>query len=355
VAATTGAGPQPLGHIPALDGIRAVAIGGVMGLHAIDRFFPSGALGVDVFFALSAFLITSLIVIERDSSGELDYRRFYWRRAVRLLPALVLWLVAVAPVTALARGETESILSSTVAALFYVANVSEHLGLTLGSAYYHAWSLSVEEQFYAIWPAALILCVLRLPRRWRRGFFIGAVVLAEAVYLVAGNAFNDNYFLPTGHLVPLACGALAADLWLRGMSGWLVRLLRTSALGILALVVVTGLFAMRADFDIAVPAVGVASSLVILHVVLNQRSVVSRILSSRPAEWIGQRSYGLYLYHRTLALLIPALWVDVRLLIAGPLVLALSLAVAEVSYRFVERPIRKSGKTWIDRRRATAH
>src|SRR3954453_7018794 len=110
MTATTGDGPQPLGHVAALDGGRAIAIAAVIGLHAWDRVFPAGALGVDVFFVLSAFLISSLIIGEAGrQSGRFDFVQFYGRRAFRLLPALFVWLALVATPTAIAVHEQSSI------------------------------------------------------------------------------------------------------------------------------------------------------------------------------------------------------------------------------------------------------
>jgi len=325
-----------------------------MGLHAIDSLFPSGALGVDVFFTLSSFLISAVLITDAGGTTQFDYVRFYGRRAFRLLPALALWLVFIALPTAVATRDAGSIISSTSASLLYVANLSGRLDFTLGDAYFHAWSLSVEEQFYLVWPSALVLVLMRLSAASRRQLLIAAVLFAQVVFMVGDQLFADNYFLPTGHIVPLALGVLAADLWAYGMSPRLRRIIKfwpvpTIALSVLVLAVTVGDLAR--DRLWAIPMAGAVTALNILHVCLNDQSPVTRLLKSAPFVWIGQRSYGLYLYHRSLTLLVPALITDIRLTVAGPLVVIISLTVAWWSYRSVECPARRRGNAWLERRR----
>jgi peptidoglycan/LPS O-acetylase OafA/YrhL len=269
-----------------------------------------------------------------------------------LLPALVLWLVAVAAPTAAITGTADTIVTSTVAALFYIANFAERIGLDVGASYAHAWSLSIEEQFYFVWPAVLIFGLLRMPPKKRRASLFLGVVGSLLMLVVGQRLIEGNYFLPSGHLVPLAIGALAADLWMFGMPERLDRALKRPIAGFFSIAVIAALVTsvdLATAAEWAMPATGVVAGVLILHVALNERSAPSRLLALAPVEWLGRRSYGLYLYHRTITGLVPALWVDVRLLYAGPLALALSLAVAELSYRFVERPARRRGNAWLDR------
>jgi peptidoglycan/LPS O-acetylase OafA/YrhL len=347
-----------LGHRPALDGIRGLAIAGVMGLHADARLFRGGLFGVDVFFVLSAFLITSLILEEVDErGGQYGFKAFYLRRALRLGPALALWLVFVAAPTAVALGQADSIASSTLASLLYVGDVAVAYGIGIGDAYDHVWSLAVEEQFYAAWPVVLVVLLRKHPGALRRGLWIasaGALVITLAsAHLLAGR----SYFLPTGHLVPIAAGCLAAHAFAYGVPRRAESLIRAGLTGICAAVAIVAAFVAVApagppEVAVAVQCiVAAAATLLVLHLCLAAESPLMTLFTSAPAVWLGRRSYGLYLYHRTLALLVPALVVGIQLRVAGPLVLLLAAVVAEVSFRLVERPVSRAGRRWMRERR----
>ena len=158
-------GGRLTGHLDSLDGIRAIAIGGVFLLHADKKYFPGGFLGVDVFFILSSFLITSILLRERQGRGKVDYGAFYWRRFFRLAPALVLWLALIAAPTAILSHQASTIPISTAGALLYFNDFLAAFTHKLGSAYDQSWSLSVEEQFYLVWP---FVFALALPDRESR-------------------------------------------------------------------------------------------------------------------------------------------------------------------------------------------
>ena len=203
---------RPLGNQPGLDGIRALAIVSVMGLHAISRLFPGGYLGVDVFFVLSAFLITSLILDEvGEDGGRFQFRAFYWRRAFRLGPALLLWLLVLAWPTAVLIGQASGVPIWTLGSLLYVGDFLFAFGVPDGDAYLHVWSLAVEEQFYLLWPATLLLFIRRRPAGGLAGWLAGGWLGALALQPLAG-AFLEgaSYGLPPGHLVPLATGVVLA-------------------------------------------------------------------------------------------------------------------------------------------------
>jgi peptidoglycan/LPS O-acetylase OafA/YrhL len=348
---------ERLGRRPALDGVRAVAIAGVMGLHAISRVVPGGAFGVDVFFVLSAFLITTLIVEELDDhEGRFSYRDFYARRALRLGPALLVFLAVIAPVTAVAIHQGGSIASSTLFSLFYLGDFAAAFGWNLGSAYTHVWSLAIEEQFYIVW-APLLLVLYR--RHARRSLLVPALALVVAIELSTAHTIDQNYFLPTGHLVPIALGVATAAMF-RHPVVRLSKITRSSTTGIGALVLIAASFVLTKspgvnEFFVVQVAVGACAMLLILHLCARSDTLTSRFLSWSPVMWVGQRSYGLYLYHRTLAILIPALIPGITLRYAGPLVIALSLVIAAVSFRFVERPISVAGRRRLNPRRNASH
>src|SRR5579862_1099054 len=145
------------GYVPALDGLRAIAVLAVLGYHTWEGAFRGGWVGVDIFFVLSGYLITSILLAERDRRGTISFRQFYLRRALRLLPALVLCL-AVAIALAASQGPTlrDATTKEAAAATLYAANwwqvLRPHAPIGLLA---HTWSLSVEEQFYLCWPLAL--------------------------------------------------------------------------------------------------------------------------------------------------------------------------------------------------------
>lgn len=343
-----------LGQQPGLDGVRAFAIVAVMGLHAIARLFPGGFLGVDVFFVLSAFLITSLILRELDAArGRFDFAGFYFRRAFRLGPALILWLALLALPTALLLGNAGSIPAWTLGSLFYVGDFMAAGGVPGGDAYTHVWSLAIEEQFYAVWPATLV--ILWSIRRRLRPRWVWVTVLVAAVVLIetlADVGLPENYFLPTGHLVPLAAGIAAAVIFAKAEHGRLEAAVGPRALGLLALAVLAVLVVgegvlVRAGAETLQVLAAVAAGYLILHVTVRSASPARWLLTLPPVMWLGRRSYGLYLYHRTLAITVPLLWPGIPLRIAGPLVVAISLLLAEVSFRLVEYPIQRRGRAWL--------
>ena len=357
-------------RLPGLDGLRAIAVIGVLLYHAGEGFLPGGFLGVDLFFVISGFLITSLLLSEARLAGHLSLRQFYLRRARRLLPALVAMLAVVAVFMAVfASADLGQARGDIAAALGYVSNwwyVLHHRSYFIAagrpSPFQHLWSLAVEEQFYLIWPAVLLALVATRARlRW-----ITAVALAGAigsafwmrVLAVRGNVPFDTdssrlYFGTDTHASALLLGAAAAAV----MAGLAARLDRGIAVGVRAACDVVGVVALAAvcwsmhAFDyfrpglyrggfLAFAAVGV----VVVATASAPGGWLGRALDVPPMRWIGARSYGLYLWHWPVFVYTrPGLdWS-----LYGPAALAVRLAIVasltEVSYRFVEVPLRREG------------
>jgi peptidoglycan/LPS O-acetylase OafA/YrhL len=343
-----------LGHRRALDGVRAVAIVGVMGLHGISHVFQGGFYGVDVFFVLSAFLITTLIIEEYDQhAGRYDFRSFYWRRAFRLGPALFVWLAVIAPLTAVAVHQGSHIPTATAASLFYFSDFAIAGGAHLGDAYLHVWSLSVEEQFYLVWPLLLVAVVLKRTPRTQRALLAASVVVAAVVMDVSSRLSSNTYFLPTGHLIAITAGCLTAIVFVHG--GWsrVERFVAASWVGVVCVVALAVLFVIYREklgideLVLLLAAAALTSAVLILHLCLRDNGPAYALLSSPAAVWLGRRSYGLYLYHRTFTILIPALIPGIAHVRAWPLALAISLVTAELSFRLVERPINRAGRSWL--------
>ncbi len=334
------------GHLDALDGMRAIAIGAVLVLHLDRAHFPGGAFGVDVFFVLSSFLISTLLLHEFSRNGRIRFGAFYWRRIFRLYPALLLWLAVLAIPTALVLHEAGTIPWSAAGAVLYLNDFLQAWTQHVGSPFDQSWSLAVEEQFYLVWPLALALITTRLTVRGQKRTLVVMVAASLAIWLLYG-----NYFLPTGHLVPLALGCWAAFWMAQGgaqtrWAGWLTD--SRVAVGALAIFAVA-LFASppgRIGGDLLALAVDLAATGLMLHTVLAARSWPSRVLGSSPLRWIGVRSYGVYLYGLTLVILIPAV-THLPLHEAAPLDLVVIAVVVALSYRYVEAPLRARGRAWL--------
>ena len=347
------------GRQPALDGLRAVAVGAVLFFHGGVAAAPGGFLGVDVFFVLSGYLITMLLLREQQLTGRIALGAFWARRARRLLPALFFVLVAVALYAAFLV-EPQARLSlrlDGLATLGYVGNWRQ-LGADGGyfaqgatpSPLRHTWSLSIEEQFYLVWPL-VVVALLRgralTAGRVRRvlavaviGALLSAVLMAV---LVGGDVSRVYYGTDTRAQSVLVGCALAALLRLRrpaapahlravALAGWL------GLAGVLAaMVAVAGTDPRLYDgglllFDTAVAALLAA-------VVLAPDGSLARLLSVGPLPALGRISYGVYLWHWPVFVVMTAEGTGLEGLTLLALRLGLTLALAVLSWRLVERPV----------------
>lgn len=323
-----------LGHVPALDGLRGIAILLVLMAHTLDGrwlFFSGGALGVDLFFVLSGFLITTLLLEEWDRRGEISLRGFYGRRARRLLPALVA-VVLVGAVAEAIGGISPGLLFARLAVrLSYVANFVGVFDPRLLSMHVFGqlWTLGLEEQFYLLWPLALILLLRRGASDRRIARILVVVVFAIMWNRLLWSPFGDwqrmNY-LPDTHGDVILVGCLAAFVWRRG---WF----RPSSLETVAAVAVAAVMVawFRETSNLylsALPLFAVAVAVLLLAGLEPGRW--SRVLEVRGLQATGRVSYSLYLWHVPLiAVLGP---------IPGVLV---AVPVAVASYRFIEQPFRR--------------
>ncbi len=335
-------------HLDSLDGIRALAIGGVFLLHAVKKYFPGGFLGVDVFFVLSSYLITSILLREREQRGRVDYAAFYWRRFFRLAPALLLWLALIALPAAILAHQASTIPISTTGALLYFNDFLAAFTNKLGTAYDQSWSLSVEEQFYMVWPFLFAFAVGRLTSIGLRRAMIGSIGISLVIWLTIG-----NYSLPTGHLVPLALGCWAAcwSIQSRGTSR-LTHVLRDNRLALVCLALFVPALLVNplgVKGDALDLLIYVAATALLLHCTLNAESFVSRVLASPVPRWIGVRSYGIYLYGLTLLILVPLI-THLKLHDVLPVDVVVIAVVVALSYRFAEAPFRSWGRAWLTRR-----
>ncbi|MEV4538628.1 acyltransferase family protein [Asanoa sp. NPDC049518] len=349
---------------PALDGVRAFAVLAVLLFHGGVAALPGGFLGVDAFFVLSGFLITSLLLVERSATGRTDLVAFWGRRARRLLPALLLVLACVAVVSRWLLPPTElpALRLDSLAAVAYLANWrmmfrdGDYFAATgAPSPLQHTWSLGIEEQFYLLWP--LVFIAAAALRRSRTVLLaicvVGSVlsVAASTVLFSPSDVDRDYYGTDTRAVTLLVGCALAVLLSERVGGGG-----RHRALGALAVVgvAVTGLFWATARgnspwlYRGGLPLVALATATVIAHAVVSPRSPTARVLAVAPLVAVGRISYGLYLWHWPLFGWLTAS----RTGLGGSALLGLRLGavllVATASYVLVEEPIRTA--RWTRRR-----
>ncbi|NNM00924.1 MAG: acyltransferase, partial [Gammaproteobacteria bacterium] len=332
-----------------IQGLRAVAVTSVVAAHAGVPGSQGGFVGVDVFFVISGYLITGLLLEELDARASIAWGRFIGRRLKRLVPALVLVL----GVTLLAAGalllpaEIVRVANSAPFAATWTSNLffafadADYFAILDGAdLFLHTWSLGVEEQFYLVWPLAL----LAIGRSQRRLVSFGLLALAgfaACVWLTAAAPLQAFYQMPA-RIWEFSVGAAlcAASCDGRALPVKLARLGCAAGLGLIAVsvaVLVPG--TPYPGFAALLPVAGTA--LVIgTHAAAGTRDPARRVLASRPLQWVGDRSYSWYLWHwPALALL--------SICVPGAngwqiaLVAFLSLIAADASYRFVEWPLWK--------------
>ena len=345
------------GFRPDLEGLRAVAVVLVLLFHAGVPGFAGGYVGVDVFFVLSGFLITGVVVRELSRTGTISLSAFYARRARRLLPAAAVALVATVVASALFLPplRVPNIAADGTAAALYVSNLrfafqaTDYLQSQLPpSPLLHYWSLGVEEQFYLFWPALLLL-VARLSSG--RALRVGRLALVISLVAIASLALSIAL---TGIAEPWAFYSLPARAWELALGGLLAiaafrslvmpaRLASAGAAAGLAMIVLAGV-----AFDTTTAFPGTAAllptagaALVIAGGLGPAGGVVARLLSTRPLRWLGRISYSLYLWHWPI-LVIPAAALETTLPLPARIALALvAIPVAAASQRWVEEPIRR--------------
>jgi peptidoglycan/LPS O-acetylase OafA/YrhL len=337
------------GYHPGLDGVRAVAILLVLGQHAPTRPLIDGFVGVTVFFCLSGYLITTLLVRELQT-GTIDVRAFYRRRAARLSPGLVTVVAATIAVLLIGRliGRQDlsvgQILAPAGAALAYATNLFDWAGHPFATNDYfnYTWSLSVEEQFYLLWPFALLWGYRRNPRLFAAltVSFIG-ITLALDLYLGLSREVKydpHQYFGSDTNALPILVGSLLAMVV---HNNWLPRTLRYLAPCALPAVALLPVLAYRNDTYRCslVTVAGTGLTLVMLiGVVTRPRSAVGSLLASAPMRWLGERSYSIYLWN--VLARIATLYTLGHTVVGDIAWITMFVVLAEVSFRFVERPLR---------------
>lgn len=342
-----------------IQGLRAVAVLLVLAYHAGVPFVPGGYVGVDVFFVISGFLITGLILREIETTGRLSLSRFYARRVRRLLPATAVVFVGVAvlTVTALPVTRWAGIAGDLVASTLYVVNwrladrsVDYLAEGTAASPLQHFWSLAVEEQFYVIWP--LLIAALAWSARQgltRPRLTVALTVIAVpsfiwSVHLTAASP-GEAYFVTTTRLWELAIGAFLA-LGAQQVAA-IPRAVQVALgwVGLSAIVLAAATYTSETPFPGAAALLPTLGTAAVLAAGAGDASARLRLLDWSPMQILGTLSYSLYLWHWPLLVVAAAVWGradgSLRLLTAVAVV-GLSFVPAWLTHRFVEAPLHRS-------------
>lgn len=332
-------------YSPALTGLRGVGVLLVIWLHATfgtHWSLPGGFLGVDLFFVLSGFLITRLLVSEHAAQGRIELRNFYARRALRLLPALGVTLVLVGVLRLVFGPVGRGLGASVVATVLYVANWLQVFDPSATGYLDHTWSLAIEEQFYFIWPLVLVLALRRgaTPARLARWTALAVVLVLVgrwgAHVLHPGDPVNGYKLLYTNTFARADSLLTGATLGLLAPSAW-KRVSVLAPAGAVAVALLVYVARLRAPFllEWGFTASAVAG-VTLVAAAASDSGLVAKVLSFRPLVAVGEISYGLYLFHLPIVLALRT--TD---LATGPRValsLLLPLLVAVASYQLVERP-----------------
>jgi peptidoglycan/LPS O-acetylase OafA/YrhL/lysophospholipase L1-like esterase len=379
------ASPRPRrgNGIPALDGIRAVAVGLVLADHGGIPGVGGGFIGVDVFFVLSGFLITSLLLDELGRSGTIDLPGFWVRRARRLLPALIVMVLAVVVLRELFPSDAvAAVRDDAVGAFFWVANwvfvFRDTDYFTQGdppSPLQHTWSLAVEEQYYVLWPLVLLAVAVALALLTRRRdtkpklhtvrmVVVGVAVAGAAASAVASclmvsgtsaASLNRVYFGTDTRVQALLVGAAAAALLVRDWpalarygaqirSRWgrvvaqVLPVIGLVMLGVVAHFATGSAPEFRRGLLIAV---AVAAVFIVAPVALEQRGLVARVLAFPPLVWLGVISYGVYLWHWPIFLALNGERTGLTGMSLFAIRAVATLAVAAMSWWLIEQPIKR--------------
>jgi peptidoglycan/LPS O-acetylase OafA/YrhL len=402
-SATLQAAPTQLSrvpYLPGLDGMRALAVVAVMIYHANHTWLPGGYLGVEVFFVISGYLITLLLIGEHERAGHVDLKQFWARRAKRLLPALYMMMALLMIYMAFFfRRAMGQVRGDIISGLLYSANwyqIWVGQGYTAANLFVplrHLWSLAVEEQFYIVWPLVMVLFLRRgrsrLPQiaLWLFGTAV-LITLVTAVLFQGGDvpatcapdamngywmvggrciSINDTLYLSTfTRAGGLMLGAAFAMIWrpVAIMRGPMRR--KAPLLDLLAVLALAGLawltysmYLSKSGVETGVRfnpwlfrgglfVVGMLTLLVIAAVT-HQRALTGKLLGNPVLNWVGTRSYGLYLYHWPIYQIIrKEAGVDLDLW-QFSIAMVLTVILTEASYRIIETPIRKHGvRRWLN-------
>jgi len=346
----------------------------VLFYHADFVWARGGFLGVEVFFVISGYLITSLLLLEWLRTGTIGLKRFWLRRARRLLPALFTLLIVVSSTALLVYRDTLGrMLGDVIASLGYVTNwylivkqVSYFESFGRPPLLQHLWSLSVEEQFYVLWPLIFSFGMALLRARTRKptvraflGFIVAGVLASTALMAILFTPYADPsrvYYGTDTRASGILVGAALALVWIPWRLPRSVPLAARRVLGIIGVSSIAMLFIILSRMDEFAPFLYRGGFLltsvvtaVVIAMTVHPASSIAAVLEWAPLKWIGTRSYGIYLWHWPIFMVTrPGFELGWNPYATLALRLAVTFGIAEVSYRFIESPIRHRGfRAWV--------
>jgi peptidoglycan/LPS O-acetylase OafA/YrhL len=354
----SGAGEKSFRYIPGFDGLRALAVLAVIAYHLNLPYSSGGFLGVTVFFVVSGFLITSLLLWEWEQTQKINLKPFWIRRAKRLLPAMFLLLISLNVVVPLIKPTIlTSLRQDTIAAIFYYSNwhyifqdLSYFESFENPSLLTHFWSLAIEEQFYIIWAVAILFLLKKVKNR--KGIFLlimGGALMSVVQMLLLYNPNLDPsrvYYGTDTRIFSLLIGASFALLVprrpLSTMSKWALELLGIAGISVFLLMTVFTNQYDRFIYEGGMVVLSFTTAFLVLALAWRSAVIANWILEWKPLKWIGVRSYGIYLWHYPVILFMNSN-VNTGGIHYGKVSLELTLIflLAAISYSFVEKPIRQ--------------
>ncbi|WP_106766466.1 acyltransferase family protein [Paenibacillus faecalis] len=356
--------PEPMKkqfrYMPGLDGLRALALFGVMGYHWGFDFAPGGFLGVSIFFVLSGYLITDILASQWRLNGRIDLKDFWYRRFRRLLPAMfVMLIIVVAWVTLIDPSRLSTLRGEVAAAVTYISNwqfifqdISYFESFGPPSPLGHMWSLAVEEQFYLLWPLMMLLGLHLFPRRGQLFYYISALAGISAIGMALiyepGTDPSRVYFGTDTRAFGLLIGSALAIIWPSYRLSAKVSLsgrLGLDIVGAAALFLVLSMMWTTDRYDETLYQGGMVilsiASAIVIAVLAHPASWLAKIIGCKPLLWIGVRSYGIYLWHYPIIILTSRYGSpESNSTLHTFLQIAASVLIASLSYKYIEQPIR---------------
>lgn len=360
--------PSQRRYMPGLDGLRALAVIAVIVYHLNPDWLPGGLLGVGVFFTLSGYLITDILVSQWDTYHSFKIKDFWLRRARRLLPAMLTVVVVIVLCSLLFDPSRLTALRGDVpAALVYMSNwwfifhqVSYFESFGPPSPLGHLWSLAVEEQFYILWPLLLVLGLKYMPKRivlagWVTCLALISALLMAVIY-VPGTDPSRVYYGTDTRGFALLIGAALALVWpsgkLKGQASAKARLL-LDGIGTVSLLLLCHWAWASNEYDPSLyrgDLLGIALvTAIVVAALAHPVSHLGKLLGLKPLRWIGARSYGLYLWHvPVITLTTPQVDTDGVHVLRIILQLLATVLLASLSFKYIEEPIRHGGfRRWV--------
>lgn len=349
-------------YMPGLDGLRAIAVLGIIIYHLNKQWLTGGFLGVDTFFVISGYLITSLLLKEYDDTGIVKLKSFWIRRLKRLLPAVIVLLMVVGTATLLLKSDNIiRVKHDIIAAIFYVSNwwyIAKDVNYFEQFSFMplkHLWSLAIEEQFYIFFPVILVTLLLTIKKRYKIGFiFWGVSIISLGLMMFIYSINGDHsrvYFGTDTRLQTLLLGVILAFLWppfkLKNDPPKVVKYVIDS-IGSLSFIVLILLFFIINDetnwiYDGGFYLISILTLFIIASVV-HPSTWIAKIFSNPVLVFIGKRSYSLYLWHFAVISFVHSYYVDGQIPVYVYFIdISLTIIFAELSYRFIETPFRKEG------------